>query len=76
MKEFILHLTERNFQNRKVAFIENGSWAPFATKAMKSLLEGSKNLQFVEPEIKILSAMTAENEAQIQTLANELTNQN
>ena len=43
---------------------------------MKSLLEGSKNLQFVEPEIKILSAMTAENEAQIQTLANELTNQN
>lgn len=76
MKEFILHLTERNFQNRKVAFIENGSWAPFATKAMKSLFEGSKNLQFVEPEVKILSAMTAENEAQIQTLAAELAKQN
>ena len=74
MKQFILHLTERNFQNRKVAFIENGSWAPWATKAMKGLLEGCKNLVFAQNEVKILSAMNEENKAQIENLANELAN--
>ena len=48
MKEFINHLTERNYQNRRVAFIENGSWAPMATKVMKAMLEKSKNLQLAE----------------------------
>ena len=74
MKQFILHLTERNFQNRMVAFIENGSWAPWASKAMKGLLEGCKNLVFAQNEVKILSAMNEENKAQIENLANELAN--
>lgn len=73
MREFILHLTERNFQNRTVAFIENGSWAPFATKVMKGMLEGCKNLTFAQTEVKILSSMSKENELQIQNLADELT---
>ena len=72
MKEFIDHLTERNFQNRKVSFIENGSWAPMATKVMKAMLEKSKNLTFAETEVKILSAMTEENCAEIEKLASEL----
>ena len=72
MKEFIDHLTERNFQNRKVSFIENGSWAPMATKVMKAMLEKSKNLTFAETEVKILSAMTEENRAEIEKLASEL----
>ena len=72
MKEFIQHLTERNFQNRTVAFIENGSWAPVAAKVMGKLLEGSKNLTFAENNVRILSAMTAENEKQLDALAEEL----
>lgn len=72
MREFILHLTERNFQNRTVAFIENGSWAPFAAKVMKGMLEGCKNLTFAQTEVKILSSMSEENEAQLKTLADEL----
>ena len=72
MKEFIQHLTERNFQNRTVAFIENGSWAPAAAKVMGKLLEGSKNLTFAENNVRILSAMTAENEKQLDALAEEL----
>ncbi len=72
MKQFIGDLTERNFQNRTVAFIENGSWAPTAAKVMKTMLEKSKNLTFAENEIKIMSAMTAENEKQLDALAEEL----
>lgn len=72
MKQFILHLVERNFQNRTVAFVENGSWAPFATKAMKALLDGCKNLTYANTEVKILSAMTDENKALLKALADEL----
>ena len=72
MKEFINHLTERNFQNRRVAFIENGSWAPMATKVMKAMLEKSKNLTYTESDVKIVCAMNEENEMQIKALANEL----
>ena len=72
MKEFIEHLTERNYQNRKIGFIENGSWAPTAAKVMKGMLEGCKNTTFAETEVKILSAMTEENKAQIEQLAKEL----
>ena len=72
MKEFIEHLTERNFQNRKIGFIENGSWAPTAAKVMKGMLEGCKNTTFAETEVKILSAMTEENKAQIEQLAREM----
>ncbi len=74
MKEFINHLTERNFQNRTVAFIENGSWAPTAAKTMKAMLEKSKNLIFCENEVKILSAVSEENKSEIAALADELIN--
>ena len=72
MKEFINHLTERNFQNRRVAFIENGTWAPMATKVMKSMLEKSKNLTYAETEVKIISALNDDSRAQIKALAEEL----
>ena len=72
MKEFIDHLTERNYQNRRVAFIENGSWAPMATKVMKASLEKSKNLSYAETEIKIISALNDESRANILLLAEEL----
>lgn len=74
MREFITHLVERNFQNKTVAFIENGSWAPMATKVMKTMLEKSKNLTYVSTEIKILSALSNENKQQIELLAQELCN--
>lgn len=72
MKTFIHGLKERNFQNRVVAFVENGSWAPLATKVMKGMFEGSKNLVYLEPSIKILSALSNDNVAQIATLSTEL----
>ena len=73
MKEFIGHLTERNYQNRTVAFIENGSWAPMATKIMKAMLEKSKNLTYTEAGVKIISALNDESRQQIKALAEELT---
>ena len=72
MREFIEHLTERNFQNRTVAFIENGSWAPLAAKVMKGMLENCKNITFADTAVKIKSAMNDENREQIEKLANEL----
>lgn len=72
MKEFINHLTERNYQSRRVAFIENGSWAPMAIKVMKSMLEKSKNLTYADTEVKILSAMNEVSRGQIFALADEL----
>ena len=72
MKEFINHLTERGYQNRTVAFIENGSWAPMATKIMKSMLEKSKNLTYTEAGVKINSALSKQNIEEIKALADEL----
>ncbi len=72
MREFINHLTERNYSNRKVAFVENGSWAPTATRVMKTMLEKSKNLTLAETEVKIMSALNEESRAQIDSLAKEL----
>ena len=72
MRSFIDHLTERNYQNRTVGIIENGSWAPMAAKTIQKMLEGSKNLTFTENTVRILSAMNAENEAQLEALAQEL----
>lgn len=72
MDEFIAHLVERNFQNKKIAFIENGSWAPLAAKIMKDKLINQKNLTFIEPTVKILSAMSEENKEQINLLADAL----
>jgi len=73
MKEYIHHLTERNYQNRTVGFIENGSWAPMAAKVMKKMLEGSKNLSFTDTTVKIFSAMNEKNVAEIDALVEELT---
>jgi len=72
MKEFIHHLTERSYQNRTVAFMENGSWAPMAEKVMRKMLEGSKNLSYAENNVKILSALSDESRTQIDALAQEL----
>lgn len=72
MREFINHLTERNFQNRTVGFVENGSWAPMAVKTMKSMLENCKNLKFCNSEVKILSSLNDQNLLQLEELAKEL----
>lgn len=72
MRTFINHLTERNYQNRTVGFIENGSWAPTAARVMKGLFEKSKNLTFCENTVKILSALNAQSEAALVALADEL----
>ena len=72
MREFIDHLTERNFSNKKVAFIENGTWAPMAHKVMKGMLEGCKNLVFAEPVVTIKSAMNDANKEQLEALADDL----
>ncbi len=75
MREFIDHLTERNFSNRTVALIENGSWVPMAAKVMREKLEKSKDLVFTETTVKILSALNEESSAQIAALAKELSAQ-
>ena len=72
MREFIDHLTERNYSNRTVAFIENGSWAPLAAKIMKQELEKCKNLTFAENTVKILSALNDESSKQLEALVDEL----
>ena len=72
MKEFIHHLTERNFQNRTIGLIENGSWAPLAAKVMRNMLAGSKNLTFTDTTVRIQSALNEESTAQVENLANEL----
>ncbi len=74
MREFINHLVERNYSNKAVAFIENGSWAPVATKVMKGMLEKCKNLTYLDTNVKIMSAMSKENEEDIDNLAKELYN--
>jgi flavin reductase (DIM6/NTAB) family NADH-FMN oxidoreductase RutF/menaquinone-dependent protoporphyrinogen IX oxidase len=72
MREFINHLTERNFQNKTIGLIENGSWAPLAAKTMKKMLEGCKNLTFTDTTVKIMSALNEESSAQLEALAEEL----
>lgn len=72
MKEFIDHLTERNYRSRTVAFIENGSWAPIAIKIMKNMLMKSKDLTFLETEVRITSALNDGSREQIKTLAGEI----
>ncbi len=72
MREFIDHLTERNYSNRTVAMIENGSWAPQAVKVMTAMFEKSKNLTFTENKVKIRSALSEESTAQLDALCDEL----
>ncbi len=73
MREFINHLTERNFQSRTVALIENGSWVPLAAKVMRTMLEKSKNITFTDTTVKIISALSEESNEQISRLTEELT---
>ena len=72
MREFINHLVERNYSNRTVALIENGSWAPLAAKVMKGMLEKCKNLTFTDTTVKILSALNEESSEQLNNLVGEL----
>jgi len=72
MHTFIHKLEERNFSNRTVAFIENGSWAPVAAKIMKSMLECCKNLTYADTTVKIMSALDEKSTAQLDCLADEL----
>ena len=74
MRTFIHELTDHNFQNRKIGFIENGTWAPVAARQMKTLLENAKNLTFAENTVTLRSALNEENAAQIDRLAEELIN--
>ena len=72
MREFIGHLTERNYQKRRVAFIENGTWAPTAMKVMKEMLDGSKELTEAENNVMIVSALNADSKAVLAKLGEEL----
>ena len=71
MREFIDSLVERSYQNKRVAFIENGSWAPQATKVMKGMLEGCKNMTYCDNGVRIVSALNDDSRAQIDALAEE-----
>ena len=72
MKEFIHHLTDRNYQNRTIGLMENGSWAPLAAKVMRGMFEKSKNITFTDTTVKILSALSDESRAQVEAMADEL----
>lgn len=72
MKEFINHLTERNYQNRMIGFVENGSWTPMAAKIMKAAFEKSKNITFADTTVTIRSAVDETSEVQIAALAKEM----
>ena len=72
MKEFINHLTERNFQNRTVGFIENGSWAPLAKKTMQAMLANSKQITYLEHNVSIMSSIKPNNKEEIELMAKEL----
>ena len=72
MKEFIHHLTERNFQNRTIALVENGTWAPLAAKVMRGMFDGCKNLTFTDTTVRLLSALNDDSKAQIEAVTDEL----
>ncbi len=72
MKEFIENLTERNYQNRKIGFVENGSWGPVAAKTMQAMFENSKNITFAENKVTIKIAMNDETVTQLEKLADEM----
>ncbi|MCI7758445.1 MAG: FprA family A-type flavoprotein, partial [[Eubacterium] saphenum] len=72
MREFIAHLVERNYQNRLIGIIENGSWAPTAAKVIKKCFENSKNITFTETIVTLKSALAPENDAQLDALVKEL----
>ena len=72
MRQFIDHLTERNYQNRTIGFIENGTWAPAAAKIMKAMFEKSRNINYIDTTVTLRSAMTEENAEAIERMAEEL----
>lgn len=72
MREFINHLTERNYQNRTIGLIENGSWSPLAAKIMKGEFEKSKNITWLNTTVKILSSVSDGNMDQLESMADEL----
>ena len=72
MEHFLDYLKERNYQKRRVAIIENGSWAPSAGRCMKKMLQEMKNLDIIEPTLTIKSRMNKQNEEQMNKLAEEL----
>ena len=72
MKEFIHHLTERNYQNRTIGLVENGTWAPQAAKVMRKMLEGCKDVTILDAQVKLLSALNDESRAQVEQLAEAL----
>mgnify|MGYP001852276505 CR=1 FL=1 len=72
MRDFIEHLTERNYQNRTIGLIENGSWAPLAAKVMKSMFDQSKNISWLNTTVKIMSAVKQETKDQLEAMADEL----
>lgn len=72
MKTFIEHLTERNYQNKTIGLIENGSWASMAGKVMRGMFEKSKNITWLEASVKIMSSMDEQNKADIEKMAEEL----
>ena len=72
MKTFIEHLLERNYQNRIVAFIENGSWAPLANKIMKEMFSKSKNITYLDTSISIKSSLSLDNLNELNKLREEL----
>ena len=72
MRTYIENLTERNYQNRTIGLIENGSWAPTAAKVMKGMFEKSKNITWLENNVKVMSSLSEENIAEIDAMAEEL----
>ena len=72
MREFIDHLTERNYQNRTIGVIENGSWAPMAAKVIKAKFEKSKNITWLDTTVTITSSMSDDNRLAIKQMAQEL----
>ena len=72
MRDFLAEITERGYMNRKVAFIENGTWAPMAAKVMKAAFDKCENITFADTTVTIRSAMTPANEEEIDALAKEM----
>ena len=72
MQDFLHHLTAKAYQNRKVAFVENGTWAPQAAKCMKAILGPMKNMEFVEPVVSIKSTLNDDSKAKLEELIKAL----
>ena len=72
MRTFVEHLTERNYQNRRVAIIENGTWAPAAARVLKGLFANARGITFLDPVVTLKSALDNTSRAQLSTLANAI----